>query len=260
MGRGAAGGPRPGLWGASGSNIALEPTPTASAPLPLLVRLSAGVGHQTLKPQETKARRTPCHTLSLATSRPHGPARARGTLYPRTPAVPTNTVGAHSPTSVLRLVVSTWLMVSAPARYHAHAPCQCFSPLSVPWPLVGTLAPCQCPGALSVPGAWSVLQPIASAWPIVGAPGHCQCSGALSMPGSLPVPDPWSVPTQKTADRRPAPRYTLPNKAVEATGHKLRCWPGRCPWGVARASPRAFGFSSHAGKLPLRTELRILEG
>jgi hypothetical protein len=181
-------------------------------------------------------------------------------LCPRAPAVPKNTVGTPSVLSGLRSMVGA----------QAHG--QCASLLSVltghgqssqamvspqthcryPKRMVGIPTHRQCPGAWSVPrpmvrarcmvrvpahgrcpGPWSVLRPM------VSAPAHGRCSG------------PWSVPTvhgrypgSKTADRRPAPRSTLPNKALELTGKKLALFPS--------SSPPAFGI--HLVVIPSSTE------
>ena len=97
------------------------------------------------------------------------------------------------PSSVRRLIVG----IPASRR--------CSSPSWGFWPLVGAPAPRgDC-------GLASVLQPL------VGAPAHSRCAG------------PSSVPRQKTENRRPAPRQTRPNKAVERTGNKLALVPRRSP-------------------------------
>ncbi len=146
---------------------------------------------------------------------------------------------------------------------------RCPSPSSVFWPIVSAQAHGQCSGAWavfrvidSVPthgrvfDPWALCRPLAVFQPMGGAQGHCQCSTHGQRSGS------WAVlrltggahvhgqyPDRTTEDRRPAPRATRPNKAVEATGHKIRCWPGWCPWGVARASPLAFGFNEPYARL-----------
>ncbi len=248
-----------------------------------LARVRRSVGHQTCKPQETKGRRTPCHPWSLATPRPHGPTPARGTWCPRTQVVPKNTIGAQSPWSVLRPIVSAQAHCQCPSPWSVlrawsvfrpmgsvptHGQCsnpwavfrpmgsakrmvsalahgQCSGPWAVPRPIVSaqvhgqSQASCQCSGPLSVPGACSVLRPM------VGTPAQGQYSGAWSVLKSM-----VGTQTDKTADRRPAPRSTRPNKAVEATGHKIRCWPSQCPWGVARASPLAFGAQGEEASCP----------
>ena len=125
-------------------------------------RLMRGVGQQTLKPQETKAKRTPCYPLSLATPRPHRPAQARGSRCPRRQVVSKNTVGTHRPWSVL-------------------------------WPSANALAYCQCPAHGRCAGPWSVLWPIVSARPSASAPAQCQYSAQCRDSNAWPVPSPWSV-------------------------------------------------------------------
>jgi hypothetical protein len=184
-----------------GPTSACRRRPTASAPssLPLFAAPDAWRWAANIKPQETKAKRTPCSTLSSVTPCPYGPAQARGTLCPRTPAVLKSTVGTQSPLSVLQPIAG------APV----HRRCSGLS--SVLKPTVGA------PAYGRYSGPWSVLKPM------VGTPVHGRCS------------NPWSVlkpmvgtqthgrcPHRKTEDRRPAPRSTRPNKRVQATANKLR--------------------------------------
>jgi len=162
--------------------------------------------------------------------------------------VPKNTVGTHSPLAVLRRIVSVqahWRcssplavlkpIVSAlthcqnPAHGQRSAHGQCSGPLPVLKRIASAPAHCRYPGPLPVPSALPVLRPM------VGTQAHCQCPGALSVlkrivgapahgrySSALSVPGPWSVPTQKTEDRSPAPRYTRPNKGVQATANSVR--------------------------------------
>jgi len=151
-------------------------------------------------------------------------------LCPRAQAVPKNTVGTPSVLSGLRSIVGA----------QAHG--QCASLLSVLRPLVGTHRPL------------SVLKPIAgtqSAWSvsrrIVSAPAHGQCPGPssvfrpiVSARRMVSVPAHGRYPGRKTEDRRPAPRSTRPNKAVELTGKKLAPFPS--------SSPLALGFARRRRK------------
>ena len=123
-----------------------------------------------ITPQETKARRTPCSTLSSATPcpptdqpRPEEPGVPGHRSYPRTPSGLTAHGRCSGPWSVLRLIIS------------APAPCRCSGPLSVLKPIASASAHCQDPGPLPVPSPLPVLRPI------VRTQAHCRDSSALSV-------------------------------------------------------------------------------
>jgi hypothetical protein len=115
-----------------------------------------------MKPQETKAKHPPCSPVSSATPCRHGPAPARGLLCPRTPDIPTNTVGTHSVWSMLRRLVRARPIVRA-------------WPLSVLWPMGPCLAYCRYSGASS--GLWRMVSP----------PAHGRCPGPALDSGPLSV-------------------------------------------------------------------------
>jgi hypothetical protein len=144
--------------------------------------------------------------------------------------------GTHSTWSVLTvhrwdLGLSSVLQPSVGARpvVGASAHGRYASPLPVPKPSVGAPAHGRCSSAWPVPSAWSVLRRMVGARSIAGTQAHCPCSGLLSG-----LTAHGRYPDSKTADRRPAPRQTRPNKAVERTGKKLALF--------SRRSPLAFGF------------------
>ena len=139
-----------------------------------------------IQPQETKARRTPCHTLSPAPQRPHGQAQARGTLCPRTPAAPQHNTGT---------------LAEAVPQHTGRAPAQ-HGDSSTTWGLthnMGTHAevvPTDTGRAPAQHGYSSTG----------GAPAHCQCPRTTRGLTQRRCPSTQAMPRQK--NRGQAPRAT----------------------------------------------------
>ena len=129
--------------------------------------------------------------------------------YSGTQSVFRHTVGTPARSlSVLRPIVGAPAHLSVPTAY-----CRCSQPI-VGKRFGQAVRTAHCREEIQVSGTHSLLSVLR---PMVSPQAHCRDSGSLSMLRHI-----VGAHTEKTEDRRPAPRYTLPNKGVQATANKLR--------------------------------------
>jgi len=167
-----------------------------------LPRLTPGVGQRTLnhkrrRPDAHHATRCPSpHRVPTDQPRPeeHGPSGHRS--CPRTPSGLTAHGRCPGAWSVLRRMVGA----------QAHCQCQAHGRYSSPWSVLRRM--------VGAPAYRRYAQPM------VGTPTYCRCSSLSSVRTAH-----GRCPHRKTEDRRPASRYTRPNKGVQATPYSVRSAP-----------------------------------